>query len=78
VDVRLVNEAPLLVQGAVVTEGVLLYARREQERLAYETSTRSRYFDYLPDARAMAATFTGALKRRLAATARGLNREWPA
>ncbi len=48
VDVRITNEAPLMVQGEVVTKGVLLYSRDEAYRVDYETSTRSAYFDFLP------------------------------
>ncbi|HEY65876.1 MAG TPA: nucleotidyltransferase domain-containing protein [Caldilineae bacterium] len=48
VDVRVINDAPLLLQGRVVTEGILLYARSDSERVRYETATRMRYFDYLP------------------------------
>ena len=47
-DVRVINDAPLLFQGRVVTEGILLYSRDEAERVRYETMTRMRYFDYLP------------------------------
>ena len=54
-DVRVVNDAPLLLQGAVATEGILLYSRDELARIAFEASTRSRYFDYLPSARRMAS-----------------------
>lgn len=78
VDVRVVNEAPLLLQGMVVTEGILLFARDEAARVAYEASTRNRYFDYLPGARAMAATFAGALRKRLAARPVRPSQEWPA
>jgi hypothetical protein len=47
-DVRIINDAPLVFRGKVVTNGILLFARDEQERIAYETATRLRYFDYLP------------------------------
>ncbi len=65
VEVRVVNDAPILVQGAVVTEGLLVYARDDERRIAYETATRSRYFDFLPDARTMASIFMAALRERL-------------
>lgn len=48
VDVRIINDAPLVLQGRVVTDGVLLYARNEQARIDFETTTRMHYFDYLP------------------------------
>jgi predicted nucleotidyltransferase len=47
-DVRIIDDAPLVLQGRVVTEGILLYSRDEAERVRYETATRMRYFDYLP------------------------------
>jgi hypothetical protein len=31
-----------------VTDGILLFAKNEQVRIAYEIDTRLRYFDYLP------------------------------
>jgi predicted nucleotidyltransferase len=53
VDVRSINDAPLVAQGTVVTEGVLLYERDEEARADYEVLTRKRYFDFLPVARMM-------------------------
>ena len=47
-DVRILNDAPLVLRGKVVCAGVLLYARDERERVEFETNTRLRYFDYLP------------------------------
>ena len=65
-DVRILNGAPLLIQGAAVTEGVAVYERNRAARVSYETWARSRYFDYLPAARAMAAAFGETLRARLA------------
>ena len=47
-DVRSINDAPLKVQGQVLTEGQLLYSRDEDLRVEYEVYTRGRYFDYQP------------------------------
>jgi uncharacterized protein len=47
-DVRSINDAPLRVQGQVLTGGVLLYSRDEGLRVAYEVYTRKRYFDFQP------------------------------
>jgi len=52
-DVRSVNDAPVMVQGTVVTEGVLVYSRDEDFRADFEVLTRKRYFDFLPVARMM-------------------------
>lgn len=48
VDVRSINDAPLRVQGHVVTKGLLLYSKDEDFRVAYEVRTRKRYFDFQP------------------------------
>ena len=48
VDVRAINDAPLMTRGEVVTHGILLYSRDESFRVSFETSTRSEYFDFLP------------------------------
>ena len=48
VDVRSINDAPLVVQGAIMTEGILVYDRNEAARADYEVVTRKMYFDFLP------------------------------
>ena len=47
-DVRVIDDAPLVFRGRVVSDGVLVFARAENVRVAFETATRMRYFDYLP------------------------------
>ena len=47
-DVRSISDAPLRVQGQVLTKGVLLYSKDEDLRAAYEVLTRKRYFDFQP------------------------------
>jgi predicted nucleotidyltransferase len=64
IDVRIINEAPLVFQGRVVTEGILLYARDDRERVAYETGTRLRYFDYLPIHSQIQAAFFADVKEK--------------
>jgi len=56
-DVRSINEAPLTVQGMVVTEGVLLYSRDEEFRVEFEVYTRKLYFDFLPVQEMMRRSF---------------------
>lgn len=53
VDVRIINEAPLAVQGVVLTEGILLYSGDDMLRQDYEVLTRKLYFDFLPTIRMM-------------------------
>lgn len=52
-DVRSINDAPLRVQGRVVTEGLLLYSKDETFRVTFEARTRKRYFDFQPVLRMM-------------------------
>ena len=47
-DARVINLAPLIVQGRVATEGVLLFSNNEEKRVAFETQIRSQYFDLQP------------------------------
>ena len=47
-DVRIINQAPLAVRGRIVTQGVWLYCRDEEKRIAFETKTRAEYFDWQP------------------------------
>lgn len=63
-DVRIINDAPLMLKGSVVTEGILVYERDEASRVDFEVSTRLRYFDYLPVHREMQETFLGELRKR--------------
>jgi predicted nucleotidyltransferase len=50
-DVHVLNHAPILVQGPIVQEGILLYESDKAARVAFEVLTRKKYFDYLPLAR---------------------------
>lgn len=52
VDLLVLEEAPLELQGRVVQEGELVFSADEPKRVAFEVLTRSRYFDYLPTLRA--------------------------
>lgn len=56
-DVHVINEASLVFQGKVVTDGILIYARSDEERVAYEEITRLRYFDFLPIHRSLQDAF---------------------
>jgi predicted nucleotidyltransferase len=57
VDVRAINQAPLLVRGRIVQTGVLLYERDRARRVAFEVATRKRYFDFAPVARHLRNAF---------------------
>ncbi len=56
-DVRIVNDAPIMLRGRVVTEGISLFVRDEAKRIAFEARTRDEYFDFLPVARELRRAF---------------------
>lgn len=64
VDVRAINQAPLMVQGRIVQEGVLLYERDRARRVAFEVATRKRYFDFAPAARRLRDAFLQRVHRK--------------
>jgi predicted nucleotidyltransferase len=63
-DVRIINDAPLVFRGRVVTDGLLVYARDEGERVEFETTTRMRYFDYQPVHKGLQDAFFADLRER--------------
>lgn len=63
-DVRLIDGAPLVFRGRVLTDGVLVYARDEAFRVEFETTTRMLYFDYLPIHREMQEAFFQDVRER--------------
>ena len=64
IDVRVINSAPLMVRGEVITKGVLLYSVDEAFRVEFETSTRSAYFDFMPTATAIREAYFDRLAER--------------
>jgi len=64
-DVRTVDRAPLRVQGRVITQGVLLYTRDDNFRVAFEVATRRRYFDFLPVLRMMQQSYFARMEQNL-------------
>jgi predicted nucleotidyltransferase len=63
-DVRAINQAPLLVQGRIVQEGILLYELDRVRRVAFEVETRKRYFDFVPVARRLQKAFLQRVHRK--------------
>lgn len=47
-EVRIVNNLPLTFKGKIVTEGIRIYSADEIERVMFETSVLSAYFDFRP------------------------------
>jgi len=56
-DVRTINHAPIMAQGPIVQEGILIFARNQEQRIDFEVLVRSKYFDYLPTAKRMQSAF---------------------
>lgn len=63
-DVRSINQAPVMVQGQIIQEGVLLYSRDKARRIAFEILTRKKYFDYRPTAVWMEQTFLDHIRQQ--------------
>ncbi|HUP01014.1 MAG TPA: hypothetical protein VM737_05770 [Gemmatimonadota bacterium] len=47
-EVRDLEDLPLVVRGRVLTEGALIGSNDESRRVSFETRTRLQYFDFLP------------------------------
>ena len=63
-DVRVINDAPLVFQGRVACEGIILYARDKTVQIEFETRTRDKYFDYLPFHQRLQAAFLQNVRER--------------
>jgi len=66
VDVRVVNGAPIELQGRIVSEGILLYAADENFRVGYETFTIKRFLDFRPFSEAMRQAYFDRRRAELA------------
>ncbi|MCI0394823.1 MAG: nucleotidyltransferase domain-containing protein [Chloroflexi bacterium] len=64
IDVRTINQAPLLVQGRIAQEGIRLYERDKARRVAFEVLTLQKYFDYRPTAERMQKAFLDHLRQK--------------
>jgi predicted nucleotidyltransferase len=63
-DIRIINDAPLVLQGQVVTNGTLLFAANNEAKVAFETYVRSRYLDFLPVATLHRQAFFADIRHR--------------
>ena len=61
VDVRVINDAPLLVKGRILQEGIRVYEGDRQKRIAFEVLTLQQYHDFQPFIRPLQRAF---LERR--------------
>lgn len=64
VDLRVINDMPLTIQGEILTRGILLYSADDKERVAFETRTLALYFDYLPHIERFRRDFLESVRRR--------------
>ena len=61
-EVRIMNTLPLVITGAIITEGVLIFSRNETIRVDFETSIRNAYFDFLPIIRMQQSAYVDSFK----------------
>ncbi|MBI3242367.1 MAG: nucleotidyltransferase domain-containing protein [Chloroflexi bacterium] len=64
IDVRVINRAPLSVQGEIVQEGKCLYVRNREFKADFESLTRRKYFDFKPNMERMQKAFLQHIRRR--------------
>jgi len=64
-DVRSMNDAPLRVQGHVLTKGLLLFSKDEAFRVSYEVQIRKRYFDFAPVLKMMRKAYFARMEQQL-------------
>jgi predicted nucleotidyltransferase len=64
VDIRVINDAPLVFRGRIACEGILLFARDKAQQIEFETRTRDEYFDYLPFHRRLQDAFLANVRER--------------
>lgn len=64
-DVRIINDAPLVIRGQVAQSGLLVYARDEITRMCFETATWDEYADFQPVLALMHRTLMAKLKEEV-------------
>ena len=52
------------MQGGIIQEGILLYSRDKDRRVAFEVLIRKKYFDYRPTAERMQRAFLDHIRRK--------------
>jgi len=63
IDVRVINDAPLLVKGRIVQEGIRVYEGDRQKRIAFEVLTLEQYHDFQPFIRPLQRAFLERLRQ---------------
>ena len=64
IDARIINTAPIMFKGEVVTNGLLIFSHDEDARVEFETRTRSEYFDFKPTAEFLREAFFEDVRQR--------------
>ncbi|MBS3909378.1 MAG: nucleotidyltransferase domain-containing protein [Actinobacteria bacterium] len=64
VDLRVINDMALTVQGEILTKGILLYSADDKARVAFETRTLALYLDYLPHLERFREDFLESVKKQ--------------
>jgi len=49
IEVRILNKAPVLIQGQVIVEGILIYEKEKKKMLDFEEKVIIRYLDFKID-----------------------------
>lgn len=57
IDLVVLNDAPLALQGRIVHDRVVLYSRDESLRVRYESLTLRKFWDFTPRVEAMARAY---------------------
>lgn len=57
IDLRRLNDKPLIYQGKVLQSGILIYSQAEDKRVDYERVTYHKYLDFLPRRKKLTQTF---------------------
>ncbi len=63
IDVRVINDAPILVQGRIIRDGILVYEGDRQQRIIWQVQTYQQFLDFEPFARKIQQAFIAHLQR---------------
>ena len=63
-DVRVINDAPVIIRGEVITNGILLFCMDEDARVEFETRTLAEYFDFIPLVEAVSKAYLEQIRER--------------
>ncbi|MGC9350268.1 MAG: nucleotidyltransferase domain-containing protein [Anaerolineae bacterium] len=64
VDVRTINDAPIMVRGNIIQKGIRVYESDHHARVSFEVATLMRYFDYAPAAHRLQRAFLERVRKK--------------